>query len=259
MSELKLQPNNGKKYNYRFLFSKSSLHKVSINALLTVDDFLSEADAIIEKGNGIEDKDIYNIVKKLLFPMLKEEKRTRESGILHRSIHRFSKELFGNEEAWKSDFYEFLSKEGVPQEVLSTPKAEKQYIVQPKHLYKVLRNPVLPEAFRTKRVYDDVAAYDIAKRVLFMMLRSGYNKDSDKTKVSMYYSTRDIVEIYAKALEGDKKAWQKDYDTYINDEKLFVVKMAARDGQFQEKALTIDELIAMKQQDDSLEDADENL
>lgn len=250
MNELNLQTNK----EFGFLYRTSASPKISLSYWLQVPEFLEELRVLRGNNMSIEDATIFPIMQRIYFDKKNNGDNSFHYGLMRSSLRKISEKLFGNSDEW-----DMTHQDGVPQEVLSTPKVERQYIVLPKHLYKVLRNPVLPEAFRTKRVYDDVTAYDIAKRVLFMMLRSGYNKDSDKTKVSMYYSTRDIVEIYAEALEGDKKAWQKDYDAYINDEKLFVVKMAARDGQFQEKALTIDELIAMKQEDDSLEDADENL
>lgn len=97
-------------YNYGFLFKKSSLSKVSLNALLSLDSFVSEADAITKKGNALEDKDIYNIVKKLLFPKLKNGEKSRESGILYRSINKFSKTLFADEKFWESEYESFLNK-----------------------------------------------------------------------------------------------------------------------------------------------------
>lgn len=95
-------------YNYGFLFKKSSLNKASLNALLSLNDFVSEANIVVEKGKGIEDIDIYNIVKKLLFPKLKSGERSKESGILHRSISRFSKTLFGDGKFWENEYREYL-------------------------------------------------------------------------------------------------------------------------------------------------------
>lgn len=258
MSELKLQPNNGKKYNYGFLFKKTVLPPIYLGTLLDMDEFLSEINYLIENNRSIEDEDIYEILKHIYFPKHRNQERSPEIKAMHQAIRRLSQKIYGDVGAWKSDFYEYLLKEGIPQE-FPIQKSKKQYIVPSGHIYNIFRNSILSEAFKMNNVLDDISAYDTAKRILFLMLRAGYNKDSDKSKASMYCNTKRTVEVYAEALEGDKKAWQKDYDAYINDEKLFVVKMAARDGQFQEKALTIDELIAMKQQDDSLEDADENL
>lgn len=249
MSELNLQTNK----EFGDLYRTSASPKISLSYWLQVPEFLEELRVLRKNNVLIDDTTIFPIMQRIYFDKKNNRDDSLHYGLMRISLRKISEKLFGNSDEW-----DMTHQDGVPQEVLSAPNAEKQYIILPKDIYKVFRNPVLPEAFRAKRVFDDVTAYDTAKRVLFLMLQAGY-KDSNKSKASLYYNTRSVVEIYAEALEGDKKAWQKDYDAYINDEKLFVVKMAARDGQFQEKALTIDELIAMKQQDDSLEDADENL
>lgn len=111
--------------NYGFLFKKSSLPKSDLNALLTIEDFVSKANEIVAKGSGIEDDDIYNIVKSLYFPMLKDfetvgfkESYKQEHGtemykswsyrfkILGNATKRFSKVLTGSDE-WKRDFEKY--------------------------------------------------------------------------------------------------------------------------------------------------------
>lgn len=250
MSELNLQPNK----EFGFLYRTSASPKISLSYWFQVPEFLEELRVLRKDNKSIEDATIFPIMQRIYFDKKNNGDDSFYYGLTRSSLRKISEKLFGTPDEW-----DMTHQDGVPQEVLSAPKTRRQYIVPSRHLYTIIRNTILSEAFRAKRVFDDVAAYDTAKRVLFLMLRAGYNKDYDEEKNIMYRRTKRIVEVYAEALEGDKKAWQKDYDAYINDEKLFVVKMAARDGQFQEKALTIDELIAMKQQDDSLEDADENL
>lgn len=111
--------------NYGFLFKKSSLPKADLNALLTVEDFVTKANEIVAKGSGIEDCDIYNITKSLYFPMLKDfetdgfkEKYKQQYGsekykewsyrfkIVENATKRFSKILFGADK-WKEDFNEY--------------------------------------------------------------------------------------------------------------------------------------------------------
>ena len=111
--------------NYGFLFKKSSLPKADLNALLTVEDFVTKANEIVAKGSGIEDCDIYNITKSLYFPMLKDfetdgfkEKYKQQYGsekykewsyrfkIVGNATKRFSKILFGSDK-WKEDFNEY--------------------------------------------------------------------------------------------------------------------------------------------------------
>lgn len=57
-------------YNYGFLFKKSTLPKSDLDKLLQFKDFVNAANLIIAKGKGIEDSDIYEIVKGIYFPML---------------------------------------------------------------------------------------------------------------------------------------------------------------------------------------------
>ena len=96
------------KYNYGFLFKKSSLPKVDLNSLLLIDDFVKEADLIMAKGKGIEDNDIYDIVKRLYFPKLKSGERSGTARRLNKAIRHFSSVLFGDESAWEKDYENFI-------------------------------------------------------------------------------------------------------------------------------------------------------
>lgn len=112
--------------NFGFLFKKSSLPKSSINLLLQYDDFVKEANDIMSKGHGIEDIDLYSIVKKIYFPMMEDlqkegfkenyKKRFGSSGykewsskykIFGDAIRGFSKALFGSTERWKNDYLDY--------------------------------------------------------------------------------------------------------------------------------------------------------
>ncbi len=111
--------------NFGFLFKKSSLPKSDLNALLSVEEFVSKANAVIANGKGSEDIDIYNIVKGLYFPLLKdfetegfksEFKKKYGSDkykewsfrfrILGGATRKFSKVLF-NEDKWQDDYIKY--------------------------------------------------------------------------------------------------------------------------------------------------------
>ncbi|MBR4022681.1 MAG: hypothetical protein IKI94_08860 [Ruminococcus sp.] len=94
--------------NFGFLFKKSSLPKSDLDFLLSVEGFLSAAKAVIDEGKGIEDNDIYNIVKSLYFPKLKSNERSSVALRLSKAVRRFSKVLFNDENAWKSDYEKYL-------------------------------------------------------------------------------------------------------------------------------------------------------
>lgn len=111
--------------NFGFLFKKSSLPKSNLNALLSIEEFVSSANEVIAKGKGIEDADIYNIVKGLYFPMLKDfetngfkEDFKRKYGsdkykewshkfrTLGSATRSFSKALYGGDQ-WSEDYNKF--------------------------------------------------------------------------------------------------------------------------------------------------------
>lgn len=94
--------------NFGFLFKKSSLPKSDLDFLLSVEGFLSAANAIIAEGKGIEDNDIYAIVKSLYFPKLKSNERSATALRLSKSVRRFSKVLCNDENAWKLDYEDYL-------------------------------------------------------------------------------------------------------------------------------------------------------
>lgn len=92
------------KYNYGFLFKKSQLPNIYLNALLHTDEFITEIDAITAKGNGIEDVDIYEIVKKLYLPKYKSGERSANARMLYKATRSFSKVLCNDADAWRKDF-----------------------------------------------------------------------------------------------------------------------------------------------------------
>lgn len=117
------------KYNYGFLFKKSTLPKSNLSGMLKFEDFIQKMDEIMIVGKGIEDVDIYNITIGLYFPMLKnhqtegfKEKYKMEFGtdkykewsyrfrIIGRSAKAFAKALYGDLSKYESDYLEYLSK-----------------------------------------------------------------------------------------------------------------------------------------------------
>lgn len=111
--------------NFGFLFKKSSLPKSNLNALLSVEDFIIKANEVLANGKGIEDIDIYNIVKGLYFPMLKDfetegfkseyklkfgsnkyKEWSFKFSILGGATRKFSKVLFGSNQ-WESDYIKY--------------------------------------------------------------------------------------------------------------------------------------------------------
>lgn len=112
---------------YGFLFKKSMLNKSKLYDLLFLPEFVQELDRVMEFGHGIEDVDIYNIVKKLYFPMLKNyqtegfkqtfklERGTQKYKIwsyhfriLGQATRKFSSDLF-DEDRWEQDFNTFMT------------------------------------------------------------------------------------------------------------------------------------------------------
>lgn len=93
-------------YNYGFLFKKSALSKSDLKSLLFNTEFVFELDSLMDKGRGIEDVDIYNIVKKIYFPRLKANERSGEARHLNKAIRNFSKILFNDEYIWQKEYEE---------------------------------------------------------------------------------------------------------------------------------------------------------
>lgn len=93
-------------YNYGFLFKKSALSKADLKSLLFNKEFVSELNALMDKGQGVEDTDIYNIVKKVYFPRLKANERSGEARHLNKAIRNFAKILFDDEFAWQKEYEE---------------------------------------------------------------------------------------------------------------------------------------------------------
>ena len=115
-------------HNYGFLFKKSSLPKSDLNNLLQFDDFIKEADKVLENGKGIEDVDIYNIAKKIYFPMLRDHQtdgfkeaykaangapKYKEWSFKFRTfgnaVKSFSKVLFGSTEQFQNDYIAYCA------------------------------------------------------------------------------------------------------------------------------------------------------
>lgn len=115
-------------HNYGFLFKKSSLPKSDLNNLLQFDDFVEAANKIMDNGKGIEDTDIYCIVKDIYFPMLKNHQKEgfkelykAENGApkykewsfkfrtFGNAIKVFSKTLFGSTDQFKADYITYCN------------------------------------------------------------------------------------------------------------------------------------------------------
>lgn len=116
------------KYNYGFLFKKSTLPNANISNMLQFEDFVQKMDEIMSIGKGIEDADIYNITISLYFPMLKNHqtegfkeaykaefgcKKYKEWSYRFRTIGRsakaFAKSLYGDLERFESDYQDYLN------------------------------------------------------------------------------------------------------------------------------------------------------
>lgn len=119
---------DNKGYNYGFLFKKSNLPKYCLNDLLQLDDFIKEADKIMKNSEAFDDIAIYNIVKKIYFPMLKdcqtdgfkESYKAKYGGKEYRvwlhkfrkfreAARQFSEVLFGNTEQLESDYLAYCN------------------------------------------------------------------------------------------------------------------------------------------------------
>ena len=98
-----------RKYNYGFLFRKSKLPNVYLNALVNTEDFPPELDKILAKGGSIDDieRDIYEVVKKMYYPKFKSGERSGYARMLCKATKSFSKIICDDENAWKRDFEEF--------------------------------------------------------------------------------------------------------------------------------------------------------
>lgn len=92
---------------YAFLFKKTKLPKVNLGALFRIDDFVLELEKFENKWD-IDDDIVYDIAKKLYFPMRADNKRSSHSRILYNAIKRFARVLDADENVWKAEFMEYI-------------------------------------------------------------------------------------------------------------------------------------------------------
>ena len=115
------------KYHYNFLFKEpfQKLSKPNLDILLSIEDFKLELDRVITEKKIIKDCDIYDIVKRFYFPMLKDfetegfktyYKQTygymaykdwsRKFRIFGCATKRFSRDLYDTA-LWKEEFLNY--------------------------------------------------------------------------------------------------------------------------------------------------------
>ena len=93
-----------KKYNYRFLFKKSILPQIYLEMFLGIDEFVSKINERIKNNQDIDDESIYEIIKPIYFTKYKAGEKSSDARMMYKSIRKLSKKIYGNEDAWKSDF-----------------------------------------------------------------------------------------------------------------------------------------------------------
>lgn len=98
----------GKRYN--FLYKKLSVPDAIVMNLLYVPEVLNEFNFLIDNQIDINDKVVYEIIKKVYFPKLIVNERSGSALKLCKAIKRFSLILFGDKYYWQTEFEEFKNK-----------------------------------------------------------------------------------------------------------------------------------------------------
>ena len=208
-------------------------------SLFNIKEFKDEVDKNY-KGVTLSKKDLYDIALKVYMYNVKNDKNYSDRRHLRDGLKDLSEDLFGDRFIWEKDLPQL------------------QFKIAQEHIYKMFWCKELAKAFGENHVRDDVEAYDIAKSVLFNMLRGDYKFSDDIERQKTYFKVRSIVQHYASALEGDRDAWKKDYEAFLKD-KVITIRKAARGGKYEEIQLTASEVLDMKRRDEQLEDVDEDL
>lgn len=229
-----------------FLYKKCSIHPYIISNIADVPEYLN---AVKKFDGDLNDDSIYEIIRDSYIQMLSEKK---SSSIAKRVMRNISKSVKGDPNLWEV---------GLPNELLgaslSSREREWVYKMPPQKIYKIFRYDNISEAFRKFKVKDDVMAYDVCKILLFQMIFDGYDHGDQKTS-GKYFALRKIVQDYAKALNLGADDWKNDYNNFL-ETKTFVVHKASRNGGYEKMYFTEEEIASLKQKDEQLDDADEDL
>ena len=94
------------KYNYRFLFETTRFSKHLLSFLLKKDAFVRGLDMIMDAQHSVSDEDIYEVMKKLYYPLWRINSRTEISCVLYKALYSYSKIKFGDARAWEQEFIE---------------------------------------------------------------------------------------------------------------------------------------------------------
>lgn len=205
-------------------------------------------EAIRRYEGSINYNALYEIIKTEYLIMLKNgTARSTDT----RCLKRVSKLVKGDSFAWESELTDDLKK------CLALRRTKPRYELAPEKLYRVFRIPNVLHVFARFGVRDDLTAYDACKSVLFDLLKNGYDKENLR-EVKNFYDVREMVEEYALALGKQQKEWKYEYSEFLNTGSL-VVRKIARDGSYERITYTEEEIAALKQRDEQLNDLDEDL
>lgn len=204
-----------------FLYGKLAFIRINtIKAMAFVPEYV---EAIKAYEGKLNDKAVYEIVRNAYVQILKSLKPHKLAKEIVRDI---SKDVMGDHMAWKT---------GIPVE---------------------LSDPNLIRKIARGYCFTNPTEYEKVKEKFFIMVKNKY-KQGDNAEKKIYFSTRSIVETYAKILTGDKKSWRKDYNEYPKESA--DVKQAAINGDFKEFELSKLDAELQKDFDRNLPDADDDL
>lgn len=227
-----------------FLYKKCSIPPYIISSIADVPEYLN---AVKVFDGDLNDNSIYEIIRDAYVRMLSEKKF---SSIARSVMRNISKSVKGNSDLWEI---------GLPDELLEMSLSGRKWVYKmpSQKLYKIFRYDNISEAFRKFKVKDDVMAYDVCKILLFQTIFSGYDHNDQKAS-GKYFALRKIIQDYARALNLGVDDWKKDYNNFLKT-KTYVVRKASRNGGYEKMYFTEDEMLSLKQKDEQLDDADEDL
>lgn len=216
-----------KKYSYGFLYKKSKLPNIYINSLLNEEEFVNELDSVLARGKGIEDDDIYQIVKKMYIHKYKNGEKSANARVLYKVTRKLSILLCDDENAWEEEFIKILTNEDDMHRYL----LEKSKLPSKNLLYMLQFDDFVQKinkAMGEGKEISDIDIYNITAELCFPMLkkykekgfRESYENEFGVEECEKWLYKYDLIKrsarAFSKALYGDFSKYKSDYQEYLD-------------------------------------------
>lgn len=199
-----------------FMFKKISVSRTLLNIWLHSPDFVREIEHLINEGISIDNRSVYEAIKKIYFPLLEEQElygyahnneKLQYHSRTRNGLRRLGTVLFDNPDAWESDYHKFLETDILFQNKIEELCQNRAFSI----LYRQCNDfsPFLiSQIISVPEFYGEIINHEnsIDKCEVFNLLRNQFI--SKRIGTDSYSVALNVIRQVSRIVKGDSNAWK---------------------------------------------------